>query len=379
MPPRVDGLAALVLRTSSHCAVVPRESLSPREERLLGAWGDRATAKVLRSHRGGPPRPLGDRLALALESLRAPGPFPFHHFADQERIRRRVAMLLADGVVEIVCLNRPECSTAAGRLFDTFYAEVFRRHSRPRGHLAQISLRAVRWASRLPDLERSRLRRRLYDFHRLPLTRRWRRRLPDRGTTARFLGYDRTPPPGWRRRAVPGWLGLERLDAPSRAPPRDPAGPFKLYISPSPHRTPEVLEGLWPLLGRTDAQAMKVADSSAGLLRPEKIVVYTARLHTVFDLAEHLGKAVDAPAHGVPFSAEIGGGGLLSWGVDRHRGGVVRSWRAWLIERLARALAAPSYRGSRLPPWRRALERVRLEGVDLERWQPGARLWLPEA
>ncbi|MEO1085635.1 MAG: hypothetical protein AAFY88_15450, partial [Acidobacteriota bacterium] len=372
---RIDGLAGLVLRTSRHYAVVSSETLSPLERRNLRRWGEAVTAKVLKSLIGGPPSPLDDRMALALETLRVPGLFPFNRFHDPA-IQRRVAAYVADGVLEVVAARDPDSPRAAGRVYDSFYSAVFADHGSPRGHLAQISHRAVRWAARAQPLSTMRLRRRLYDFHRLPLSRAWRRRLPDRHTTLRFLGADRRPPPGWRRRSAPGWLGLERLDVSSRAPPHAPAGPFKLYVSPLPHRTPEVLESLWPWLYRFPVQAMKVADSVAGLLRPEKLVVYAARLDTLAELAWRLLEDVEVAAHGVPFSAEIGGRGLVSWGVDRHRGGVVRSWRAWLIQRLAVALAAPARFGEGVPSWRRALERVRLEGVDLERWQPGARLWL---
>ncbi|MEM8995345.1 MAG: hypothetical protein AAGF23_11195 [Acidobacteriota bacterium] len=374
MPLPVDGLAGLVLRTSRHYAVVPSETLSPPERRHLRRWGEAVTAKVLRSLIDGPPSPLDDRMALALETLREPGPFPFDRFHDP-MIQRRVAAFVVDGVLEVV----PAEESGHRRARNSLYSALFADPGAPRGHISQISHRAVRWAARAPAPSVAHLRRRLYDFHRLPLSPAWRRRLPDRQTAERFLGADRPPPPGWRRRSSPGWLGLERLDVSSRAPPRAPAGPFKLYVSPLPHRTPEVLEGLWPWLCRVPVQAMKVADSVAGLLRPEKLVIYAARLDTLADLAWHLLEDLEVAAHGVPFSAEIGGRGLVSWGVDRHRGDVVRSWRAWLIQRLAVALTAPVRFGADIPTWRRALGRLRLEGVDLECWQPGARLWLPGA
>ena len=83
------------------------------------------------------------------------------------------------------------------------------------------------------------------------------------------------------------------------------------------------------------------------------------------------------PVQGVPFTAEIGGEGLLSWGVDpaqeRHRlawEGPV-SWRLFVTSRLARALLHARHEsGPGLEPWRFALERLRLEGVDISTWTP---------
>jgi hypothetical protein len=117
-----------------------------------------------------------------------------------------------------------------------------------------------------------------------------------------------------------------------------------------------------------------------GLLRPDKIVAY-------FPDFERLAKAAEAvsarlggvPAQGVPFTSEIGGDGLLSWGMDPPASelaawGGRESWRLWLTHRLARALlAARSAEG--LEPWRFALERVRLEGIDTASWTPAASLW----
>ena len=52
------------------------------------------------------------------------------------------------------------------------------------------------------------------------------------------------------------------------------------------------------------------------------------------------------------------------------------SWRVWVAQRLAWFLLGARRTGeSGLEPWRFALERVRLEGVDTETWAPGAALW----
>jgi hypothetical protein len=85
------------------------------------------------------------------------------------------------------------------------------------------------------------------------------------------------------------------------------------------------------------------------------------------------------PAQGVPFTSEIGAEGLLSWGVDPpadSQWSGRESWRLWLTHRLAVALL--SGKKSEAPgvePWRFALERLRLEGVDTDSWTPGGTLF----
>ena len=267
-----------------------------------------------------------------------------------------------------------------------------RRAGRPEGFLAGLSCQAIHWAARVPRPAPGLLRRRLYDFNRLPITPSWADRLRHRRAAVRFLGTDRRPPSGWRRRphtSNTGWIGFERLEPGGSSPLQSPAGPFKLYVSPHPEYLPSLIESLWPLLADLPVTAMKVADSAAGLLRPDKLIVYSPRLEWIEDLARRLlCDSKNSTAQGVPFSAEIGGAGLLSWGVDlhgvdrhgvdRHRGASVRSWRSWIVERIATALfeasRQPRHRGPPGLSVRRALEP---EGIDIDRWQPLARLWRP--
>jgi hypothetical protein len=88
----------------------------------------------------------------------------------------------------------------------------------------------------------------------------------------------------------------------------------------------------------------------------------------------------------VPFTSEIGGDGLLSWGVDppdeegsAWRGWSGReSWRLWLARRLASALVTAQATGPSEEAWRFVLDRLRLEGVDTDTWTPGALVFRQE-
>ena len=107
------------------------------------------------------------------------------------------------------------------------------------------------------------------------------------------------------------------------------------------------------------------------MLRPDKLVAYVRTRQELDELADALGPALGAMrAHGVPFTAEIAGDGLLSWAVDPPRGASITSWRAWLTLRAARAIWTAKTLGAREPSWRFALRRLVLEGVDITTWSP---------
>ena len=87
------------------------------------------------------------------------------------------------------------------------------------------------------------------------------------------------------------------------------------------------------------------------------------------------------PAQGVPFTAQFGDSPLLSWGIDPAEESAApkwmarESWRLWVTNRLAAGLLAAVRSGTpssprEVEPWRFAMERLRLEGVDTDTWTP---------
>ena len=259
------------------------------------------------------------------------------------------------------------------------------------GSLARLSLAALRYAAALELDDPQRLSARLYFYNRAPVSPRWARRLPDAEATAAYLGaapgtaLARRLAADWQGPAedAPGWLSWARL----RGTRRPAAGPtYKLYVSPPADRLPQVLEILVDALATTPASAFKVGVGAAGVLRPDKLVVYFSRFDDLGAAAQGLTrKLAGLPAHGVPFSAEIAGDGLLSWGMDppaEERSlpwQASESWRLWVTNRLAVALLEGKRAASEeVPPWRFALERLRLEGVDVDRWTPAASIWLAD-
>jgi hypothetical protein len=126
----------------------------------------------------------------------------------------------------------------------------------------------------------------------------------------------------------------------------------------------------------------KIGKDIYGLLRPDKIVAYCKSFEELSCLANTLLPEIkEYPAQGVPFTAGFGDTGILSWGTDPPDEVQVsneinrESWRLWVTNRLAVALLAARAATTDLEPWQFALERMRLEGVNTEKWIPSQTIW----
>lgn len=258
------------------------------------------------------------------------------------------------------------------------------------GAVARLSLEALLHAQDLETADPHLLTTALYFFNRIPLSRFWRSRFPDREAVASHLGADRGPLRSLLERewnAAPpersaGWLSWSPRSA-ARA--SDPSGvTHKLYISPRPERIRDAFATAVRVLADIPGSQFKIGQDAAGLLRPDKFVAYfPSRAELDAAAAALLRELAGCEAQGVPFTAGIGDDGLLSWGVDppandRALSWLGReSWRLWIAQRLGAAVAtAKAARTSEAAePWRFAIERVRRQGVDVETWSPAASLW----
>ncbi len=332
--------------------------------------------------------------ALLILTLREPGPLPsYMETLLGEGLLRTVSRLVADGILEV--------EHAGGFVFGAAALPLFSDRTgagsgsggggeavgNNRNRLSDISIAALRYGQDLDVDDALVLSYRLYGFNRRPLTPRWKARLPDGAAVQDWLGIGHNG--RWRQALDRGWEPTGGstewwLSWRSRAQVDGLTGTgatWKLYVSPAPEALPEAFGAILDALTAARAPQFKVGADAWGILRADKIVSY-------FPSFERLAAAADAiasrlsglPAQGVPFTSEIGGGGLLSWGVDPPRedspSGAGESWRLWLTHRLARALlSAKASATATGDPWRFALERVRLEGVDTDTWTPSAVLW----
>jgi hypothetical protein len=252
------------------------------------------------------------------------------------------------------------------------------------GVLARISADAVRYGQEISRRGGEDVARRLYRYNSAPLSPQVSRVLPTSQALEEFLGMSgpdclrplvrehwvqvtRWWQPGpwcsFTPRVVTGRVGLEPLV-------------HKLYISPSWEYLGVAVRRCLPVLARAGAPAFKWGAGLAGLLRPDKLVVYFGDRESLERVAGRvLAALAGIPAQGVPFTAEIGGAGLLSRAEDPlpGRAGTPdtgrQSWRQWVSGRLAESLtAAGEVPAGGAEPWQQALDRLRRDGIDPRSW-----------
>jgi hypothetical protein len=280
----------------------------------------------------------------------------------------RLAALVLDGVLEIDGPQGFVCGPAA-------YAAAGGSGPAPApgGRLAAMSRAALDYAERLRLPSVDALTARLYAYHRIPFSPRWARAYPDPEAVRevlprRLLATHWSGPAGGEQQYWLSW-------SPRRGT-RPPGGlPYKLYVSPRIEDLPEVLPPIVAALAAAGAPRFKIGSDAAGLLRPDKIVVYLRDAQETAAVAAAVADAVTGtPAHGVPFSAELAGDGVISWGGDPPRdagpaGRRAESWRLSVCRRLAEHLvAAAAVPGVR--PADFALARLALDGVDVASFAP---------
>jgi hypothetical protein len=339
--------------------------------------------------------------ALLYLTLSNPGRLPsFARAALGESAARIVAQLVADRILEVehdgafvtgAAAYGPE--SGANAVSPSVAAGAADRCD---GHLAALSRAALRYGQNLAMDDPLELSLRLYAYNRRPLTPAWGHLLPDAPAVERYLGiaaggaHRKLLASEWAANAPVddvAWLSWRSRRTPALS--SGAAATYKLYVSPATERLGEDFGSILAGLAAAGAPPFKVGSDASGLLRPDKIVAYFPTFERLAEAAGILAERLRGmPAQGVPFTAEIAGGGLLSWGVDPPPGesrllGVEReSWRLWLTHCLARALldaraSLPAGDGepAAIEPWRFAVERLELEGVNTNTWAPRGALW----
>jgi hypothetical protein len=317
--------------------------------------------------------------ALLLYTLREPGPLPAYVKATLGAgLKEAVAALVLDGILEVEQDGTFVSGPAAMSLMHEAPPPIA-----PLDRIGRLSVEAVKYGQRLPIDDPQFLSARMYFYNREPASMSLRRRFPDRASLFRHLDLDvsgklarRLRRAGYRRSDNPnGWVFWEQSG-------RDSC-PLKLYVSPrigalreAVHEVVEACAGMQP-------PVFKVGGDILGHLRPDKIMIYFRTLDHLRSTADRLATALGrCPAHGVPFTAALAGDGLLSWGADPPAVEQVptsvepQSWRLWVTHRLATwLLAAKRDPSARIEPWRFALSRIGLDGVDTSTWAPPAGTW----
>lgn len=343
----------------------------------------RACVEPADAARSPPPVAVVSRdLALLLFSIREPAVVPeLLRSLLGARAERELERLIRERIVEI-------CQTGE-YVSGTVALEALGRSSVARlggGVLSELAKRALEHASLFVDEGVMRVAERLYRYHRIPVSPRWRDLVPDARAAARFLGLDAhgtnaaMVAAGWRvvdgEPMSDGWFAWRREEL--VISPHSRRAAFKLYVSPLPDHLPDTLARSARALAAKGCVDLKVARDAGGFLRPDKLVAYFSSRAEVVTAAERLrAELAGIPAQGVPFTAELSGDGLLSWATDPPSYGREderASWRSWLCQTLAGALIG-AVEDRSADPCAAALERLGFEGVDVRSWSPTAALW----
>ncbi len=335
---------------------------------LLDDAPDVTAVLLPRDSTAGGARALTTEAASLYRSLRVPRPLEAGEGGDA----RAVARLVLDGVLELEHDGEFVSGPAAHPAwFDG-------RAPRPSSRHAALSHAAVRHADAL-GIRGAALQQRLYRYNSRPATPEWRQRLSGDSAVRSFLRVDshlrglvHTLEPAWHY-----WRRRRHRDAGQGAPR------LKLYVSPGIESLPRALHATLRLLQSTDGMvAVKAGRDVYGLMRPDNLVAYFSDAAAMDEAATQLADTLAGTVpQGVPFTAERGGDGLLSWASDPPAESASldwsgdNSWRAWITARLASSLAVAASRPARVPGWVFALDRLSLDGVDPETWAPVAGMW----
>ena len=317
-------------------------------------------------------------VALLLLTLREAGQLPAYIVESHDGdVERAIDKLVLDGVLEVALddgtfISGPAAATAAVSDANSL------------GRIGQLSRAAVEFAAAFGARDRLDIEARLYRYNYRPIPPQWSGRVATPNAVHTFLGLNRAPIANLLNRrwhALPvedgdAWIQwMTRDEYLVKRSERDVQ--YKLYVSPSLADLPVVFEQTIGVLAEAGAPTFKVGGTARDITRPDKLVAYFPTRERTLDcgamLAEKLGQR---RAQGVPFSAEVGGDGLISWGVDPAEipgRSSQLSWRRWVCRRLAHYIAtAGATPGAQA--WQFAFERLRLEGVNTATWEPNVAL-----
>ncbi len=324
--------------------------------------------------------------ALLFFTLQVPGHIPAYvKFQLGDRYHKTILKLVLDNVLEI----KWQDTWVSGMEFYSLFFPRYRQ-SVAQNAITLLSLEAIKYAQTFASNDSTQISTRLYCYNRVPLSSHWWRKFP---TTASVAAYLDLPHPIMKQQWVEvpssssssGWFTWSARHIPPE--PHNPHFVYKLYVSPACSHIRDAFHTTMQALSDSQAVHCKIGNDVYGLLRPDKFVVYFTTMQACQETATLLMQQLAGlPAHGVPFSSEIGGDGLLSWGIDppaqeqTFNGQYGESWRLWVTNRLAAALlTAKSAQSADVEPWQFALERLRLDDVNIETWTPPQLSWQPQA
>ncbi len=253
----------------------------------------------------------------------------------------------------------------------------------------RLSLRAIELAYHSSENNPQRLAATLYFYNRIPVSKKWKERIPNEIKLLQFLGVEKDG--SWpnnkyihmdNKRTTesnPYWKywKISKYDLPMKLK----GGGFKLYISPQCEDLPVIISQLAKYVEDSGAHALKIGSTIQGLLRPDKLMVYFNNLDDAVRFGHLLlSKIFVNYAHGVPFTYPIGDNGLFSIGFDPpdtaewryEREG--QSWRLWVTQHVADVILRVRKSRSKKPT-DLILKELTIRKIDPVSWKPLDGAW----
>ena len=369
-----SNLESATFRSNPLYEAVPFNRLGRAEREALVPWQesiDSFGVLIPKAEANLPVTAITRATALLFFTMQQPGPLPDYLLQmPPAQQKKAVSALILDNVLEI---QGPHGFLGGSGALSVIGLDSQLASSK----LSQLSYAAIQYGQELINIDPATLSYKLYFYNRLPATQAWCQRLPDHTAVLHYMDIL----PGQKNSASirEFWTLAKGNDAwlpfvAKRVHRSFHQKSYKLYISPRIEVLPEIFPIVSEILGSCGSIQFKIGSGCYGLLRPDKLVAYFTNKQDLFEAAAVLNtKLAGAPVHGVPFTAETASDGLISWGIDPRGMSDVegRSWRQWVTNRLAAGLLMARNRTeSTIEPWRFALERLALEGVDTATFMP---------
>jgi hypothetical protein len=301
-------------------------------------------------------------------------------FSGDQKVNETIASMLLDGIIEVEWEGRFVSGPGA---LPAIHEDGAASQPHLSNHVSQLSYKALYYGWMLNGLDERSLANRLYAFNTIPWDASMKLTFSNKNSVREFLfsGMDdktmNVLNERWHSTITEKneWLSWNRKDG-SFIDDRSQRI-YKLYISPLLNDLPEVLLKCVPIINASDAVSFKIGNTLAGLLRPDKMVVYFYSGESLFKTAGKITESVKGyTPQGVPFSAQLDDIGLLSWGEDPPEEEGPQSlescsWRTMISNKLAGILVQA--KESKLS-WPGAIAYIEAtmqsKGFDTRNWEP---------
>ena len=257
------------------------------------------------------------------------------------------------------------------------------------GKIAHISDEALKYGQELCIDKISLLTSRLYFYNRLPLTSALLRRFSEEKLSRFFLmdeygaNYNIIRK-NWKPLNVRGEFGKawRSFDSLNEKPITYGSITYKLYLSMNMNSLREFLGEILNVLSFSNAFHFKYGKRITELLRADNFMIYFKQKSDLLKTAKLLQPIISkATPRGVPFTSELFGDGLLSWGIDpphQKKNLIPRtSWRLWVCNQLASFLIKfqKNNMNTSFEPWQLAKKELDQIGIDTKTWTPSENLY----